>query len=288
MKISDVVFDTVAVEIAEEAQGGLFVNKKKAAKIGVELLNTGARGNKIIVGTEVAQLHLHEGFLKAQMGVEARGAFAHVWADDAQFAHVEIIQTYLGGDADAPIHGLERSVAVKQLEGEAQRLIEEQLLAMAEKFRAAGLRGAYAAGRGDAPTIEKGFRGAGEIEEHLLAQELRPDGFIALEAIAVERVVPMRLDVNVFALRSIAAVVGLLERPAIGHNIEHVGDRGQHAGCELQNVAGIGIEAMAEFAISTERCGRFRRQGRAELGLAWQARAHFCDRRGDKRNFQRK
>src|SRR5208282_886339 len=113
MKISGVVFNAIAVKIAKEAQPRLLVNKKKAAKVGVELLNSGARGNKIVIGTQVVQLHLREGFLEAKMGVEARRAFAHVRADDAQFLHIKVVEAHFWGDADAPIHGLERSVAVK-------------------------------------------------------------------------------------------------------------------------------------------------------------------------------
>src|SRR5260370_39946337 len=51
MEICEVVFDAVTVKVAENAQGRLFVNKKKSAEVGVELLNARARGNEIIIGT---------------------------------------------------------------------------------------------------------------------------------------------------------------------------------------------------------------------------------------------
>src|SRR5208283_3440789 len=252
MKISGIVFDAVAVKIAEESQSGLFVDEKETPKIGVELLDAGAHGYKIIVGAQVVKLQFREGFLQADVRIEPSGALAHVRTDDAQFLNIEVVEANLGGNADAPIHGLEGSITMKEIEAEAQCLIEEELIAVAKKSRAAGLRGADAAGSGHAAPIKKGLSGAGEIEEDLLAQHLWPDWFIALEAIAVERVVPTRLDINVFALRGVATIVRLFERPAIGHGVEHVGNGRQHIGREFQDVVGVGIEAMAEFAIGTK------------------------------------
>ena len=53
MKVSNVVLDPVAVQIAENSQRGLFVDKKKSSEIRVELLNPGARRNEIIIRPEV-------------------------------------------------------------------------------------------------------------------------------------------------------------------------------------------------------------------------------------------
>jgi hypothetical protein len=74
MKIGDVVFDAIAVEVAEDAQGRLFIDKKKTAEVGVELLDAGARGDEIVVGAEVVDLYFDEGFLEADVIVEAVGA----------------------------------------------------------------------------------------------------------------------------------------------------------------------------------------------------------------------
>src|SRR6202521_6422663 len=86
VKIGDVVFDTVAVKVGEDAQGRLLVDKKKAAEVDIELLDAGARGDEIVVGTEVAELHFDEGFLEAGMSVEAVGAAAVIWADEAELS----------------------------------------------------------------------------------------------------------------------------------------------------------------------------------------------------------
>ena len=48
VKIGDVVFDAIAVEVAEDAQRRLFVNEKKAAEVRVELLDAGSRGDENI------------------------------------------------------------------------------------------------------------------------------------------------------------------------------------------------------------------------------------------------
>src|SRR5947207_370551 len=90
VKIGEVVFDAIAVEVAEDAQGRLFVDKKKAAEVGIELLDTGARGDEVVVGTEVVELHLDEGFLEAEMIVEAVRTAAGIRADEAEIGRAHV------------------------------------------------------------------------------------------------------------------------------------------------------------------------------------------------------
>ena len=113
VKIGEVVFDAIAVEVAEDAQGRLFVDKKKAAEVGIELLDTGARGDEVVVGTEVVELHLDEGFLEAEMIVEAVRTAAGIRADEAELADFQIVEAELRSDSNAPVHGLEGSIAMK-------------------------------------------------------------------------------------------------------------------------------------------------------------------------------
>ncbi len=103
LKIGGVVFDAVAAKIAEDADAGLFVDEEETAEVGVELLDAGAHGNEIVIGAEVGEFYFHEGFLQADAGVEAIGAVAHVGADDAEFAYVEIVEADFRGDANAPV-----------------------------------------------------------------------------------------------------------------------------------------------------------------------------------------
>src|SRR5258707_15849964 len=157
MKVSKIVFDAVAVEVPENAHGRLFIDKKKAAKVGVKLLDAGARGNEIVIGAQVMELHFDEGFLQTEMIVEAVGPAARIRSDDAKLADFQIVETELGSDSNAPVDGLEAGVAVKQVQGETKRLIEEGLLPFAEKPGTAWTRAAHIAGRRNPAAIEKSF-----------------------------------------------------------------------------------------------------------------------------------
>ncbi len=67
IEVGGVVFDLVVMKIAEDADARLFVLKEEAAEVGVEFLNAGANGNEIVVGTEVADFVLDEGFLETEV-----------------------------------------------------------------------------------------------------------------------------------------------------------------------------------------------------------------------------
>src|SRR4029077_7076594 len=113
MEVGEVVFDAVAVKIAEDAQGRLLVDEKKTAEVGVELLDARARGNEIVIGAEIVKLYLDESFLEACMIVEAVDAAAGIGTNDAQFADFQIVEAELRSDANAPVDGLESRVAMK-------------------------------------------------------------------------------------------------------------------------------------------------------------------------------
>ena len=151
----------------------LFVHKQKSAKVRIEFLNAGAHGNEIVIGAQVVQLHFDEGFLQSQMRVESRRAFAHIRADDSQFPHIQIIQAELGRDADAPVHWLEGSVAVKQVEGEAQSLIQEKLFAAAEESgELPGCAALASLGVGTRRPSRNVSAEPVKLKKHLLTQEL--------------------------------------------------------------------------------------------------------------------
>jgi hypothetical protein len=73
------------------------------------------------------------------MGVEAVGAGADVRANDAELADFEIVKGEFRSNADAPVYRFERCIAVEKVEGEAEGLVEEKLLAAAEEIAGAGL-----------------------------------------------------------------------------------------------------------------------------------------------------
>src|SRR5580700_10059157 len=252
LKIHGVVLDAVALPIAKDAQAGLFIGKKKASEVGIELLNARASRDEIVVVAEVAELHFDKGFLQAGMIVKTVGAAAHVRAHDAKLANVEIVEAELRRDANTPIDWFEGRIAVEKIEAEAHSLIEKSLLASAKKTRAAGLRGTNSTGRRDSPAIEECFRRSGDVQENLLAKNFRPDGFIAFETIAIERVVPVRFGVEVLALLRIAAIVRLIESPAIGNDVVNISDRRQVFRRKFRDVIGIGIEPMTKFAMAAK------------------------------------
>src|SRR5258708_36909554 len=116
---------------------------------------------------------------------------------------------------------------MKQVKRETKRLIEESLFAFAEKPGAARARAAHVAGRRNAAAIEKRFGRSSDAQKNLLAQQLRPDGFIAFEAIAIERIVPMMLAVDILAAPRIAAAYWVSEGPRGGKPLVSVGARGE-------------------------------------------------------------
>ncbi len=101
------------MQIAKNTQRGLLIDKQKAAEVCVELLDAGARRNEIVIGPQVVELHLCEGFLQADMMVETIRSAAHVRSDDPEFAHFQVIQAQLGRDANSPIYRLEGRVPVE-------------------------------------------------------------------------------------------------------------------------------------------------------------------------------
>src|SRR5260370_40469317 len=139
------------------------------------------------------ELRFDEGFLQTEMIVEAVGPAARIRSDDAKLADFQIVETELGSDSNAPVDGLEAGVAVKQVEGETKRLVEEGLFTLAEETRTARARAADVAGRRGAAAIEKRFGRRGDVQKSLLAEKLGPDGLVSFEAIAIERIVPARL-----------------------------------------------------------------------------------------------
>src|SRR5271169_1286441 len=134
------------------------------------------------------------------MVVESCSSLAHIRTDDSQFPNIEIIKADFGRDADAPIDRLEGGVTMEEVERETKGLVQKKLVAIAEETRTTGLRWAGGGRRRHAAAIQQGLCSASNIEEHLLAKQFRPDRFIAFEAIVIERVVPVRLDVDGAAL----------------------------------------------------------------------------------------
>ena len=204
------------------------------------------------------------------MRIEPCGSRADIRPHNAEFSDAQIIHADFRGDADAPVHRFEGSVAVKQIKGETERLIEEELLSTSEEVAASGPGGTDIARHRNFSPVDKSCLRRREVEKHLLAKNFGPNRLIALESVAVEWVIPAGLGIDVFAGYGIAPIIRLLEGPAIRHHVVHIGYWRQHIRSKLQDVVGIGIEAMSEFAIASRHGVRFSWQRRAELRLSRQ------------------
>src|SRR6202451_3219134 len=155
IEIGDVILPPIRIQVAEQTHTRLLFHEQEAAKVAIEGLNASAHRNEIVIRAQVVQLHFGERLLQSQMRIQARGACAHVHVDDAEFLHIQIIQADYGRDADAPVDWTKRSTAVKQVEGKSKGLIEEDLVAFAEKIAASRPCRADVGGRGQAPAVEK-------------------------------------------------------------------------------------------------------------------------------------
>jgi hypothetical protein len=165
-------------------------------------------------------------------------------------------------------------------------LIEKSLFAFAKETGAAWASAADVARRRDAAAIEKGFGRGGDVQKGLLAEKLGPNGLVALEAISIKRVEPAGLGVNVLAALRVAAVIGLLEGPAVWNGVVNVRDRRKRVRRNVFDVSGIGIEAMSKLATRSERRLCFSGEGRTKLGEAREARARLHGRDSDERDFK--
>src|SRR5579885_2346731 len=232
------------------------------------------------------QFVFEEGFLQADVGVEAVCSLAHVRADDAEFADIQIVQADLRRDADAPVHWLEGGIAVKKIERESQRLVEKGLFAAAKKSGTARLRGADAAWRGNAAPVERS-RGAGrEIQKHLLAQHAGPNRFVSFESVAIKRIEPARPRIDVLALLRIPPVGGLLQFPPVRDFVKNIRRGRKPFRLGIQDVIGVRIQTVEEDAVASVRSLPCRRRRRTKLGKARQPRASFDACQRHERNLQ--
>src|ERR1039457_5325365 len=104
---------------------------------------------------------------------------------------------------------------MKKIKREAKSLIDESLFTLAEKCAAARPLGAFITGRWHPPPIKKRFSRSRNIQKSLLPEHLGPNGLVALITIAIERVVPARACINIFAALRIPSIIQLRTRPPV-------------------------------------------------------------------------
>src|ERR1700730_17000018 len=151
---------------------------------------------------------------------------------------------------------------MKKIKRETESLVEKSLLTFAEKCAPARTLRTHVARRRHPPAVKKRFSGRADIQKSLLPEHLGPNGLVTLIAIAIERVVPPRARVDVFAALRIAPIVRLRKRPPVRNGVINMGNGGKKLRRELLKVRGIGMEAVPQFAICARRCRRIgRRRG---------------------------
>src|SRR6202050_1370997 len=218
VEVGQVVLPAVGIEVAEKTHTGLLVDEKKAPEIGVELLNARAHGNEVEVRAQVVDFYLSKEFLKAEVRVQARGAIAHVDIHYAELAHVEIVQADDGSHSNPPVHRTEGRIAMKQVKGEKKQLIQEKLLAFAEKIAGPRTRRADVAWNRQASTIDQGVADCREVKKCLLPENRHiPFPFVAVKGIPLAS--PY---VGMFAAGSVAIPIGHGDAPAIRLRLKDV------------------------------------------------------------------
>src|SRR5712691_2586412 len=140
--------------VAEQTNAEVCVAEDEPPEVADERLYAGSNCGRVeirvlpIVGSPtgekrkdsgcVAKPDLAKGILQRNVAVGSRISSPKVNVDDPVFLSVEIVDVKNRCDVNSPIDGLERYVAVKQLECENEILIEEELTAPAEELFAVG------------------------------------------------------------------------------------------------------------------------------------------------------
>src|SRR5215470_924004 len=133
-KVRGVVLHPVGVQVAEDAHAGLFLGKQQPAKVAAELLDAGTDGNEVVVGAEIGDLLFDERFLQSDVPVGTRCALTDIDVDDPALPRPQLIYVEGGREPDLPVDRLEAGVAVKEIEGETNRLFQRGLSAASEKL----------------------------------------------------------------------------------------------------------------------------------------------------------
>ena len=256
IEIRQVVLPAVRIQIPEKSHAGLLVHEQKPPKIGVELLNSRAYGNKIEIRPDIVQLQLAEHFLKSQMPVEPRGAVAHVHRHDAQLAHRQVIRAHRRRDPNPPVHRTKRRVAMKQVERENKKLIQKNLLALAEESGRSGLRCAHAARHRQPPPVEERVADPGEIEKDLLPDHRH----ITLPFVFVERIPLAPVHVGMLAARAVAIPFRHRHAPAVRLGLKNLAVGRKCLGRGVRRRTRLKIGTLLRARISRRR--RFRAAGR--------------------------
>ena len=220
-KVDDVELVAVGAEIAEEPGAQVVVAEDEAAEVAGERLDADARRDEVVVGAQVAEVVLDEQLLEAHLAVQAGRALPDVDVDHAGVPGVEVVDVEDRGHTQLPVARPEGRVALEELQGDDEVLIEVELIAGAEELGPSRLRGADVARQRNAAKLEQAVADGGDRDEVLLAD----DRVVALEDVLVVRVPPpAALEGRVLERPLVAVPVGNAEPPPV-ENRHEIGAR---------------------------------------------------------------
>src|SRR5207244_12295891 len=108
--------------------------KEAAAEGPGEQLEDDARRDEVVVGAQVAEVVLDEQLLEAHLAVQAGRALPDVDVDHAGVPGVEVVDVEDRRHAQLPVARPEGRVALEELQGDDEVLIEVELIAGADEL----------------------------------------------------------------------------------------------------------------------------------------------------------
>ena len=95
VKVSQVVVEAIGAQVAEDADSGLLFGEDEAAKIAIELLDTGADRDEIEVRAQIVNLGFNKRLLHAGVCVKAIDTFRRIDVHESALAGLQEIQVDL-------------------------------------------------------------------------------------------------------------------------------------------------------------------------------------------------
>src|SRR5262249_13495541 len=169
-KVHEVELIPVGAEVAEDAGAEVVVAEDEATEVAGKRLDAEARRDEVVVGAEVAEVVFDEQLLEAYLTVQPRRALPGVDVDDARVSSVEVVDVEHARHAYLPVARPEGRIALEELQGDDEILIEEELIAGTEELGPAGLIGAHVARQRDAAELEQAVADGRDREEVFLAE----------------------------------------------------------------------------------------------------------------------
>ena len=216
-KVDEVELITVGAQVAEDSGAESVVAEDEATEVAGERLDAETRRDEVVIGAEVAEVVFDEQLLEAHLTVQTRRALPDVDVHHAGVPGAEIVDVEDRRHAQLPVAWPEGRVALEELQGNDEVLIEEELITGTEEVGATGLIGAHVARQRDATELEEAVADRRDGEEVFLPE----DRIVALENILMVRVPePTAFEGGVLERPLVPVPIGEPEPPPVGNRHE--------------------------------------------------------------------